>query len=190
MTDIKQFTYCPRVVYFTYVMPVERKVSWKMQEGKEQHANIQSKERERGFKVYGLGDEVRGEFGVELKSGRLGLSGILDLLLQDGRSYYPVEYKYSTGDPGLNHRYQLTAYAMLLEDTFGTPVRRGFVHVLGTGKVYPVDITQNMRDFVKKTLKQIRDMITYERLPSPTRYRTRCTDCEYRLFCNDIELEQ
>lgn len=34
VSDLKQFIYCPRIVYYNYVMPVEKKTTYKMEHGK------------------------------------------------------------------------------------------------------------------------------------------------------------
>jgi len=186
VTDVKQFVYCPRVVYFTYLMPIEKKVTRKMEYGKEEHVQLDQLEKRRTFRAYGLTDDTERRFHVHLRSERLALSGVLDMLLVQRDIYYPVEFKYTRRPPELNHKYQLMAYAMLLEDTVGKPVRAGFVYVTGDRTAYHVEFTQNMRDFVRATLASIRDMIRRESMPRPARQKGKCVDCEFRRFCNDL----
>ena len=187
VTDIKQFMYCPRVVYFTYLMPVEKKTTRKMEYGKDEHIELTRLERRRTFRAYGLTDEAERIFRVPLYSDRLELSGILDMLLVQGQMRYPVEFKHTRQAPALNHKYQLTAYAMLIEDMTDRPVRSGFIYISKDKTAYPIEFTQNMRDFVRHILGSVRKMISEERLPTRTRQKKRCIDCEFRLFCNDIE---
>lgn len=33
VNDIKQYAYCPRIVFYQYSMPVEKKATWKMEQG-------------------------------------------------------------------------------------------------------------------------------------------------------------
>jgi len=187
VTDIKQFMYCPRVVYFTYLMPVDKKTTRKMQYGKDEHIELARLEKRRTFRAYGLTDEAERIFQVRLYSERLELSGILDMLLVQGPMYYPVEFKHTRQAPALNHKYQLTAYAMLLEDMTNRPIRSGFIYISKGKTAYSVQFTQNMRDFVRHILQSVRSMILEEQLPTRTRQKKRCVDCEFRLFCNDIE---
>jgi len=185
VSDIKQFLYCPRIVYFTYVMPVQKKTTFKMEYGKEEHSRVEELEQRRRLKIYGLREGKR-LFQVHLKSERLGLSGILDMLIiSDGR-YYPVDFKDSTNLQGSNHRYQLTAYSLLVEERFGKPVRRGFIHLISVRKTYAVDITQNMRDYTKKVLTRMARIVQGEIMPPVCRTRGRCLDCEFRLWCGDV----
>lgn len=185
VSDIKQFMYCPRVVYFSYVLPVEKKVTRKMEHGKEEHFELEQLEKRRRLVEYGL-EEGERRFHVRLHSERLGLTGVLDLLLVTPKGYFPVEFKYSTREPGLNHKYQLVAYALLVEEEFGVHVRAGFVYSSpGWRRIQVVEITPNARLHLKRLMGAIRRMIREERIPMAARSRSRCWDCEYRRFCSE-----
>jgi CRISPR-associated exonuclease Cas4 len=187
VTDVKQFLYCPRIVYFTYSLPVKGPVTYKMEEGKLQHERTADLEERRSLRAYGLEKGER-HFSVGLYSERLGLSGLLDMvILTSAGEPIPVEFKHSDAKLGLNHKYQLTAYALLVEDRWGTPVRRAFIYFIPLKRARETSITPNMRRFVQKTLDEIRDMIATEAMPEPTRHRGRCVDCEYRNFCGDLD---
>lgn len=184
VTDIRQHTYCPRIPYYRYVMPLERPVTAKMDLGKEEHETTSAKEARRTLKAYGIKEGER-RFGVSLYSESLGLRGKIDMVILTPREVIPVEYKMAAG-VGLHHKYQLTAYAMLAEHTFGGTVSRAFVYLTPVKRAQEVPITAAMRDHVKKILADLRSSIQDERLPKPTPHRKRCTDCEYRRFCGDV----
>jgi len=78
VNDIKQYAYCPRVVFYQYCMPVEKKATWKMEQGKVAEAEIDKLEKRRKLREYRLADGER-RFHVWLTSGRIGLSGKIDL---------------------------------------------------------------------------------------------------------------
>ena len=40
VTDLKQFVYCPRILYFTYVLPIPHPVTRKMDFGKIEHLEL------------------------------------------------------------------------------------------------------------------------------------------------------
>lgn len=188
VTDIKQYIYCPRIIYYTYVLPVERKITFKMEFGKEQHIELDRLERRRKLRSYGF---VEGErlFHLKVSSERLGLHGIVDMVIVEKvgniTNYYPVEFKNTTHKPGLNHKYQLTAYAMLLEEYFNKPVREGFIYVIPGKEIYDVSITQNMRDYLKKIISAMHNIVLKERVPE-IRSIKHCRDCEYRNYCADV----
>jgi len=194
VTDVRQWIYCPRIVYYRFCQPLRRPVTYKMEEGKLQHQRIEELERRRTLRFYGLRDEEKG-CGVErhfrpmLYSARLGLSGVVDLVLVTRSEAIPVEYKHTESRLGLNHKYQLVAYALLVEERWGRTVRRGLVHTLVDDRLEEVAVTPNGREFVKKTLEEIRATVAAERMPEPTQRRGRCVDCEYRRFCGDVEVD-
>ncbi|MDI6908114.1 MAG: CRISPR-associated protein Cas4 [Thermoanaerobacterales bacterium] len=183
--DIKQYLYCPRIIYYTYVAPVDRKVTPKMVYGKEEHIEFERLERRRTLRAYRLAEGER-RFRTPLESPRLGLRGVLDMHVVTSLGCLPVEVKYTASRPGLNHKYQLVAYAMLLEDAYGKPVRHGYLYLIPSKNVYVVEITPNARAFVRRMLLQIADLIRRETFPPATRRAGRCVDCEYRRFCGDV----
>lgn len=200
VTDVRQWVYCPRIVYYTYVLAVKRPVTYKMTEGTREHERVTELEARRTLRSYGLRreDEARREFRVSLYSERLGLRGLLDMAIVTPHEVIPVEYKDNTPHTAmvgkqavpqvaLNHKYQLTAYALLAEEQFGKAVRRGFVHYIPTKQSREVLITAEMREFVVNILAEIRAMLASERLPQPTPKRSRCQECEFRRFCGDID---
>src|SRR5687767_4480623 len=91
VNDIKQYAYCPRIVFYQYTMPVEKKATWKMEQGKIEEAEIDRLEKRRKLSGYRL---VEGErrFHFRLTSARLGLSGRLDLLIDSPEGLFPVDF--------------------------------------------------------------------------------------------------
>ncbi|MBE0467359.1 MAG: CRISPR-associated protein Cas4 [Candidatus Desulforudis sp.] len=185
VSDVKQFLYCPRVVYFTYVMPVPRKVTRKMEYGKEEHLDIERLERRRKLRSYDLSGGER-RYRTKLRSERLGVEGVLDMHIVCNSGCFPVEFKNTSRRPGLHHKYQLVSYAMLLEDQYGKPVRQGYLYLTPGKRIYGVEITPNARTFVRRTLDKIRMMIARESFPPAPRRPARCFECEYRNYCADV----
>ncbi len=184
VTDIRQYTYCPRIPYYQHAMPLERPVTAKMDLGKEEHETTSAKEARRTLKAYGIKQGER-RFGVSLYSGSLGLRGKIDMVITTPHETIPVEYKMASSI-GLHHKYQLTAYAMLVEHTLGGTVNRAFAYLTPLKQAREIPITPAMRDHVRKTISGLRASIENEILPRPTPHRKRCADCEYRRFCGDI----
>lgn len=184
VSDLKQYLYCPRIIYFTYVAPVRRKLTHKMEHGKQEHAELDRLEKRRKLVEYGL-DQGERRFHVPLYSERLGLRGELDLLVISPKGHFPVEYKYTSGPAALNHKYQLAAYALLVEESFGVPVRRGFIYLIQGKRLREVEVTPNVREHLRRTLGAIRNLVALERMPALSRSYHRCRDCEYRKYCGD-----
>lgn len=185
VSDIKQFFYCPRIVYFTYVLPVERKVTVKMAEGAQAHLEAARLEGRRTLRAFGLEEGTR-YFRTALVSERLGLKGVLDMHIASPAGYFPVEFKDSCRPLAAGHKYQLAAYVLLLEDHYGRPVRGGFVYFLPRRTLRYVEVTPGMRLYVKGVLGKIRRLVEGQTFPGATLQRGRCRDCEYRNYCGDV----
>lgn len=187
VSDLKQYIYCPRIIYFYYVLPIPRRATKKMEYGRLEHIEIMHLEKRRKLKAYGLLDGTR-NFQVFLQSARLGMHGLLDMSISTASGeVYPVEFKHSISKKGLHQKYQLAAYAMLLEDSLRKPVRYGFLYLIPTKTIVSVEITISMREHVKKALSAIRNIIASEKIPGYIRSKQRCTDCEFKNYCADLE---
>ncbi|WP_017754490.1 CRISPR-associated protein Cas4 [Calidifontibacillus oryziterrae] len=190
ITDLKQFVYCPRVIYYTYVQPVPKKPTFKMVYGREQHTEMNKKEKRRGLIQYKL---IEGEriFGYPIRSQELGLSGKLDILIDTknelGQRYFPVECKDTDRGIFNNIKYQLVAYAMCLEEMTGSTVSEGFIYIIPEKKAYKIIITNEQKKYVRKMISMINKIINEEHYPEP-RARKRCWDCEFIRYCNDHDI--
>jgi len=186
VTDLKQWFYCPRVVFWTYCLPVEKKLTYKMEHGLAQHEILSALESRRKLREYGLSSGRR-FFHVTLSSESLGLSGLLDLLIvtEDGR-YYPVEFKETAGPILSNHIAQLAGYALLVEETHGQEVDTAFVYRMILRRVSTIRITPALKRKALAAVQEMQAMLDSERMPRLSPQRGKCIDCEYRRFCGDV----
>lgn len=134
--------------------------------------------------AYGL-KEGRRQFHVRHTSPALGLTGVLDALLETSEERIPVEYKDTLGGVRLNHRVQLAAYALLLRELAGPPVRRGMVFIIPEQRVVSVRLDAALEQVVRTALSEIRQALAWEELPPPADRWAKCRDCEYLRFCGD-----
>lgn len=185
VNDLKQYAYCPRVVFYHYAMPVQHRATFKMDHGKAVEVKIERLERRRKLRAYGLGEGTR-RFQVGLASRRLGLSGRLDVMIQTPSGIFPVDFKDTLSRIHHNHHLQLCAYALLIEDEFRQPVTHGFVYRVPRDDIAVVEMTPELRVETVGTMQAIRTMVAAERMPEPTAVRRRCDDCEYRNYCGDV----
>jgi len=185
VSDIKQFVYCPRILYYRHVLPMPYVPTPKMIAGRTIHSQMSKREHRRTTKRYQLAAGNR-LFNQSFVSERLGLIGKLDMLIEDGGNYYPVEYKYSYGEPQLHHRYQLFAYALLVEENLQSVIRRGYVYMLASESVFQIDISESQKLFTKKVITRMNRIISLQEMPAPTPHRERCPNCEFRLYCGDV----
>lgn len=191
VTDLKQYTCCPRIVYYRYCLPRIRPITYTMEEGIRCHEEEETREERRSLRNYGLtsGERV---YRLPLQSRKLGLTGRVDLAIATpsreapGAKAIVVEYKLSEQKAGSHFTLQLAAYALLIEEAWGLPVDQGFLYSIPLRKAEPVAITQHLRRKVIQTVAQIRQIVESEIMPSPPGSLRRCVTCEFRRFCNDV----
>ncbi len=184
VTDLKQQLYCPRVPYWIYVSPVERRLPPKVAFGAADHALLSRLEKRRTLRAYGLREGER-RFRVPVGSQELGLTGILDALIETEEERIPIEYKDTLGGLRKNHRIQLCAYGMMLRETDGPPVKRGLLFIIPTGRVHEVIFTSALERQVREAARGLRETLETERFPPPADRAGKCRDCEFLRFCGD-----
>ena len=189
VTDLKQFAYCPRIVFFDYYLPGVRSTTFKMQHGIEAQDRIETLEKRRSLREYGIAQGTR-HFNVGLTSQDLGCTAQVDLVVEydvdNKRTLLPVDFKMSRREPGHHFKLQLACYGMMLEELWHAPVPEGIIYLIPVKRAVRVALTARLRNDAKRMLANIRAMIDSERMPPPTPQRNRCVDCEVRRFCNDV----
>lgn len=191
VTDLKQYTVCPRIVFYRYCLPKVRPVTVLMEEGTRQHEEEDEREERRSLRTYGLTQGERVPH-LALRSERLGLSGRVDLAIAVPNRSTPeaeaivVEYKYSEQKAGPHFKLQLAAYALLVEEAWGLPVKRAFLYSIPLRRAEAITITPRLRASVIQTVESIHQCVAEEILPMPPSSQGRCVACEFRRFCNDV----
>lgn len=191
VTDLKQYLYCPRIVYYRYCLPQIRPVTYLMEEGTRHHEEEEKREERRNLHHYSLTEGERITH-LALRSSTLCLSGRLDLAIATPSRSDPdakaivVEYKYSEHKAGAHWILQLAAYALLLEEAWHIPVIRAYLYALPLKQAEAVAITAHQRKKVLQVVQQIQHMINGESMPAPPHSQARCITCEFRRFCHDV----
>jgi CRISPR-associated exonuclease Cas4 len=184
VTDFKQWVYCPRVLYYLYCLPDVRPVTFKMQAGTEAGQRTEDLEERRSLRSYGLSAGER-EYNVRLSSAQLGLRGTADMVIDAAPEVIPVDFK-DSDKLGPHFVLQLAAYALLLEETRGCQVQRGFLYLIPLRRAEEVRIDRRLRTRFANALAQMMKMLNTETMPEPTPQRNKCVVCEFRRFCNDV----
>lgn len=185
VTELRQWAYCRRVVYYHQIMPGAGRSTYKMQEGERAQEMVESLEMRRTLREYGMEGAER-QFGVWLSDEEVGLSGKIDLLVKGERATAVVDFKLTSGDVGENHRMQLGGYAALVEGALGLRVERAFIYRIPDNRVFAVPIEIELRERVASAVQAIRRLRDTEELPGATEVRSRCVECEYANYCGDI----
>jgi len=181
VVDIKRYAYCPRIIFITSVLHLEERESEAMEMGAEEHDTSFITPLLAKLRV------SRVLRGLELESVKLGLAGKLDyLFVTKNRELVPIEVKWSEsigGKAKWDHKVQLAAYALLVEDSLGSTVKRGYVYYLRDKRLAEVLIDDDIRGIVKRILNSMHEMVLEERDPGVKVPLSKCLNCGYLPYC-------
>jgi CRISPR-associated exonuclease Cas4 len=186
VTHLLEHLYCPRFTYFEYVLgiPERQEKRTLVQKGRAVH------EERRHTNPNYLRKKLRvvaRQFDVPLASAALGVRGSVDevLTLEDG-SMAPFDYKFAEAPAQVYHnqKMQSALYGLLIRETFGVPVRRGFLcYVRSKHQIVTLEHTEDDYAEVRRTLAEILEVIRTGLFPPATKCKARCRDCCYRNIC-------
>jgi CRISPR-associated exonuclease Cas4 len=182
VSDLKQYGYCPRVVYYRYRFPDFRPETYKMESGETAHDRTRRQMRRRLPRGLPEGRVFHERL---LYAPSLRLVGKIDLLIETEDSVIVVDYK-NARRVRPNWKDQLAAYALLAETALGKPAREGYVYLIPLRKLEAVPLSTRRKKAIETRIADIIHMIQEEKQPDPTPQRNRCLDCEYKRFCNDL----
>lgn len=187
-TDLKQYLYCPRILYYHHCLPDIRPITYKMEAGIRAHESESAREARRSLRPYGLKEAER-QFDVWVESKELNLCGRIDLVLKtpDGKTdqVCPVEFKMSHR-AGNHWKIQLAAYALLLEDNWNVKAKQGYIYLIAQRRAEPIKLTTRLKKRVEQALAQMAEISLKESWPAAQKQRGKCRNCEFRRFCNDV----
>jgi len=125
-------------------------------------------------------------FRINITSNKHKITGILDCLIIQENKYIPIEYKQAKtqkGKPHPHHKYQLVAYAIILDDIYNTITTKGYIYYHLDDKLIKININETMKNHVIKAINHIREMITTENEPLVRPQTPKCIACGYRRHC-------
>ena len=180
--ELKNWGYCPRVVFYRRRMAVSAGGTYKMDAGLAAQEMIERFEARRALDKYGFEGGTRRR-NWWLVDDKLGLNGRLDYVLENEAEAAVVDFKLTAGEPGRNHKLQLAGYALLVERRLAKRVGRCFIYRIPDDRIFEIAIDEALRTSCLVALESIRSLFD---LPEATDVRGRCRDCEYINFCADV----
>jgi CRISPR-associated exonuclease Cas4 len=149
-------------------------------EGRIMHERVHEQNREsRG--------DVRIEYGLPLRSLKLGLVGRADVVefhrLEKG-SWQPFPVEYKRGKPKVDHcdLIQLCAQAFCLEEMLSVSVPAGAIFYGRTRRRLDVSFDDSLRKETEEAARKAHDLIASGITPSPV-YEKRCENCSLMEQC-------
>lgn len=178
--EIRQFSYCKRILFFRHIIHAPMWISYKMEFGTEKHEHFQ-----KYFK--NLDEEcIQKYYNVYLSDPDIGLVGLIDYFEFNGSEAYPVEIKTGKVPPeGIenSHKNQIIAQAILIEKNFDFLVKKAKIYYIESEKVVNHSIHIEDKLNVLKMISEIRQMLIKEKIPEPTKDIGKCKDCECKNYC-------
>ncbi len=180
---IRQWCYCPRVVYYMKLLELKVETPGWVKQGTKFHELEEKLWKRRDLSRFNLSEGTK-HHNVNMRSDKLGLHGIADMVIETSDSIYPVEFKISTKNAQRGSVLQLASYAMLCEDHFGKKCEVGFL--VGKGNIlHKIFFDEDKREQVANVIKDIKKMFIHGNKPDSDASVTQCSACEYVNFCND-----
>jgi CRISPR-associated exonuclease Cas4 len=184
LSALQHWLYCPRQCALIHVEQV-----WA-----ENHATADGQVNH--ARVNALGEEmrrgVRTVTGMPLRSLRLGVSGIADVveLYRKGKAWRPFPVEHKRGRPK-THRadeVQLCAQAVALEEMFETTIAEGALFYGMPRRRTAVAFDEDLRALTAHTARAVRACIAAGTTPSATYEAARCDPCSLLELCRPQSL--
>ena len=185
VTWIKQYHFCPRIIYYLGVLGFTERTTESMIEGKEFHSTEEHKIPRRKT-IAGKRREYTKKSWSKLyvASEKLGLYGTIDEVDETNYGLVVVENKFmkSPRKPRPGHIYQAVAYAMLAEEALNKPAKKIIIRYVLDRKYFEIPITEDLKKHVIWTISRIKSIIEKEKIPREMNSR-KCMSCGYRKIC-------
>jgi len=180
---IRQYLFCPRVVYFLELLNIPKVVPIWVDEGSIHHDKQVALINRRTLQKFNL-LSAKKSFNFHVKSESLHIHGQVDGFLESEDEVYPIEIKLS-GKPTFSHQMQLCAYGMAISEQLGKKFEKGFLVYGEKGKTYTILCDNEKRKKVKKLIGTIITMIKDQKIPASSASEYQCSQCEFLNYCND-----
>jgi len=173
LSALQHYVYCERqcaLIHIEQLWDENRMTA----EGRIMHERVHEQNRESRR-------DVRIEYGIPLRSLRLGLIGKADVVefhRLDKETWQPFPVEYKRGKPKLDHcdMIQLCAQAMCLEEMLTISVPSGAIFYGRTRRRLDVSFGENLRQETEDAAKGARQLIASGKTPPPV-YEKRCENC-------------
>ncbi len=184
VTWIKQYHFCPRIIYYLGVLGCNEKLTESMIEGKEFHLTEEGRAKRRKTVAGRRREDVKALWSrLAVASTKIGLYGIIDEVSETNNGLIIVESKFMKAPkkPYLSHIYQAAAYAMLAEEALGKIARKIAIKYIRDNKTFEIPLTEDLKKHVLWTVSRIKSIINNEKIPRGN--FKMCKNCGFTKIC-------
>ncbi|MEM1996938.1 MAG: CRISPR-associated protein Cas4 [Candidatus Bathyarchaeia archaeon] len=186
-TWIRQYYFCPRIIYFLGVLGYSERLTESMVEGKESHSFEERKAKRRRSVAGERREPAKAVWSkLSVVSEKIGLYGVIDEVYDVEGGLVIVENKFMKAPrkPYLGHVYQSVAYAMLAEEKIGKMARKIIIKYLRDNKTFEIPLTEDLKRHVLWAISRIKSIIEGEKLPRGN--PRRCGNCGFTKVCGKL----
>lgn len=181
-TDLMNYLYDPRIIYFVHVLKIPQATTAKELKGREKYEEFKKKSKRN--KIIQELPHLPKIYNVYLTSEKYGFATKVDCIAinKDKGEAYPIQVKYSSKPHVLyrGQKFQIIMEVMLIEERLGYKVPFGFVKFLKSGDFVKVDISERLKTELLQIFSEIEDIIRLEKLPRPSPHKRKRVDSCYR----------
>ncbi|NPB00802.1 MAG: CRISPR-associated protein Cas4 [Crenarchaeota archaeon] len=182
VTDLKNYVYCPYIVYIRKILNLDIEPTEYM---------LYGKEIEKKTILLSIYRTIRGTRilrSLTLKSSKLRLIGNIEYVIVDKYGQHvPVDVKWcESKEPRRDHRVQICAYGMLIEENLNSKCKMGILYYVSRdgGRLHKIYLTSSLRRIVIKIVNDILEMLRTSQPPDHVPREEQCATCPYARICN------
>jgi CRISPR-associated exonuclease Cas4 len=181
---IRQYKFCPRIVYYNLLTNIKPIYPRQVKLGEEYHTLQDEMLRSRKFKKLNI-DYIETLHNCYMYSTTLDICGKVDLAFITKEEIIPCEFKDIESKPSYSHILQLVGYGILLKREYKKEFRQAFIIYSNNIKFHRVNITSKHEKDFFNVIKSIKGIVSDEILPNSSADQNKCSQCEYLNYCDD-----
>ena len=182
---LRQWCFCPRVVYYRELLGVKSFEPIWSKQGSLYHKKETELFKRRNLSRFKLSEGTK-HHNINLKDEALRLHGICDLIVETSDNVFAIEYKMGKKiSTGTHHA--VNRLLSIGRKHFGKKASHSFI-LTGDGKVKLVAIDNQNRRQLKHVTNEIIKMLNNSCKPFSNATIHQCGQCEYLNYCNDREI--
>ena len=120
---------------------------------------------------------------VKVSSIELELTGVVDRIEIYKGNIIPAELKTGKAPKSgiwADHKIQLAAYMLLLEEKYGMEIKGGYVHYLSEDVKYDVIMNPFLKEEVKELVKKVKNLFDSSEIPPKIQSKSKCDTCSLK----------
>ena len=187
--EVRDYFYCPYILYLKRVRGFQEPETEMMVEGKEMYEELKRKSY-RQLTLLGKRIEKPDEiyYSLKLYSRRYKIYGVADIVYRVGRFYKVLEVKYSEykGRIPKDHFYQTATYALIFEDIYKEVVDEIILYYIKNDKLVRRKLLKEHKWYLKNAIKKIWRILDKGEIPDIKPNRRKCNSCFFKKICPKI----